>query len=102
MDRIELALRDLRKSITRMKELSAWLELRKVESRGRRDSFACMYDPTEGDLKAEVGFFLKLSSDLRVQFTGQLEAADQRQMQALSRLEEEFIKIDCPRLCWRL
>ena len=67
----------------------------------RRDSFSCMYDPTEGDLKAGRGFFFKILSDSRVRFAGQIEAADPRQTEALSRLEEEFMKIDCPLLRWK-
>ncbi len=67
MDRIEIALRDLRRSLNRIKELSAWLELLKAEKRGRRDSFSCMYDPTEGDLKAEMRYCQILCFEFLIQ-----------------------------------
>ena len=85
-----MALDDLRKSLSRIKELSAWLELEKAESKGRRDFFSLRYDPTEFDLKTEIGFFFQISSDVREEVAGAEGREVAQVRQRLAKLEQEF------------
>ena len=90
MNRVDAALKDLRKSVSRIKELSAWLEIKQDEDSRGRNSLFLLHDPTEFDLKVEIGFFLKLSTDLRDYLAAchRLRSPDIRKR--LSRLEREF------------
>ena len=89
MEQIVAALRDLRKSLTKVKELLAWLELRTSEN-PKQTYLGLMYDPTEFDLKTEVGFFLKLSMDLRQFLTENHGGGVSQFRERLSKLEREF------------
>ncbi len=97
MDRIIAALRDLRKSITRIKELSAWVDLKTLEN-PRQTYLGLMYDPTEFDIKVEVGFFLKLSMDLRQHLVGNHGPGFSQFRNTLTELEKEFrsLTVDIP------
>lgn len=95
MNRVALAMRELRQSLQRIKDLAGWKDLKKSESGRWRTFTEGMYDPVEFDLKAEVGAFLLLVQDLHAYLLDRSDAASARCKERISRIEDELWKL-CP------
>lgn len=98
MNNIAEVLKDLRRSLSRVKDLSAWLDLKSAESPPSQSYISLMHDPTEFDLKTEIGFFLKLSSDLKETIEANPSAITAPSKARLRKLETEFWSLSAPLL----
>lgn len=64
--RLEESFSELGSSLKSISSLVAWKNLKMAERRpGGTTSFQ-MYDPTEAEIKIEMGFFLKTSTNIRI------------------------------------
>ena len=64
-DQVKSRLQDLRASVNKLEGLCAWLDLKKSERDTKCGRNIEIYDPTENEMKAEYGFFLKTLLDLK-------------------------------------
>ncbi len=89
--RIEAALRDLRASIKKMKELSEWQKLKKQEEKGRRmpPSFR-FQDRLEADIRIEEGFFWKTVFEIQDALEERGDSTAKRQRERLVKIENEM------------
>ena len=89
--RIEAALRDLRASIKKMKELLEWQKLKKQEEKGRRMSPSFRFqDRVEADIRIEEGFFWKTVFEIQDALGERGDSTAKRQRERLVKLEEEM------------
>lgn len=90
-DQIEVGLRELRASITRMKELLEWKKLQKHEEKGRRTPPSFRFqDSLEADIKIEEGAFWKTVFEIQDAIGKRDDAAAKRQRERTAKLEEEM------------
>ena len=89
--RIEAALRDLRTSIKKMKELVEWQKLKKQEDKGNKTPPSFRFqDRLEADMKIEEGFFWKSVSDILLVLGERDDSTAKRQRERLLKLENEM------------
>jgi hypothetical protein len=101
--RLQAGLRGLNESLTRMRDLLAWRQLKQQEARpGEPPSFQ-VYDPTATDLKNEYSQFLSTSVQIRrilgehsAPIPAPLRATIQRR---LAKLEQEAHQLNLHRRC---
>ena len=98
MNNIAEVLKDLGRSLSRIKDLSAWLDLKSAESSPSQKYISLMHDSTAFDLKTEIGFFLKLSSDLKAAIEANPSAITAPSKTRLRKLETEFWSLSAPLL----
>ena len=90
-DRIEGALRDLRASIKKMKELLEWQKLKKQEEKGRRTPPSFRFqDRLEADVKIEEGAFWKTVSDILFVLGERNDEAAKKARERMAKLESEM------------
>ena len=63
--RIRDALKDLSESLKRIESLCAWRDLKKSEAKPDVPPSFQLHDDTKKEIKAEIGYFFKLSLDIR-------------------------------------
>jgi len=88
--RIEAALRDLKASIKRMKELLEWRKLQKQEERGDVPPSFRLGDDTERDIKIEEGVFWETVFDIQDALGDRDDETAMKWRKQLVGLEEEM------------
>ena len=89
-DRIEAALRDLRASIKKMRELLEWKKLREQEERSDTPPSFRFQDRLEADMKIEEGVFWKTVSDILLVLGERHDETAKKTRQRMAKLESDM------------
>jgi hypothetical protein len=92
-DQIEIGLRELKASITRIKELLEWKKLRKQEERSDVPPSFRLRDDTETEIKTEEGFFWWTAVNIKTVLVSRAGPIAERQRERLAKLEGEVWKL---------
>ena len=85
---ITAALQSLKKTAENIESLNAWLVLKRSETRPHTPPVCQMHDPTEADLKSELGWFLKSADEIGHALANMPEAQVWRYRSRLHALEQ--------------
>ena len=98
-------LRHLRQSLTQMKALLAWEQLKQSEARPGEPPAFQVYDPTEADLRNEYSFFLSTSIQIHTILNERDVSipvpARETIRRTLAKLEQQVYQLNLRQRDWR-
>lgn len=90
IEKVEQLMRALESSLKEISSLVAWRDLKLAERQSDIPPSFRIYDPTEAEIKMEIGFFLKTSMNARIA-AARLPVSKQPEIhRRLSLMEKEF------------